>query len=75
MRHLLVALGSIVALPALAQTTDASDIPPPPYLADEGMVLFLFVAIFVAAAWSLAVFMQASPRPSRSLSRRRLFSR
>jgi hypothetical protein len=73
MRHLLAALASLVALPAVAQTADASAIPPPPYLADEGMVLFLFVAIFVAAAWSLAVFMQASPRPSRSFLRRNLF--
>jgi len=71
MRHLLTVLFSLATMPAFAQnlSADANEIPPP-YLGDSVLVLFLFVAIFVAAAWSLAVFMQMSPR---RFARGRLF--
>jgi hypothetical protein len=60
-----------VASPALA-VSDATAIPPPPYLVQPVMVLLAFLAIFVIAAWSLSSLIGISPRPARlKLWRRR----
>src|ERR1700751_548894 len=44
---------SLTASPALA-LSDATEIPPPPYLLQPVMVLVIFLGIFVCAAWSLS---------------------
>lgn len=56
--------GVIAASPALAEA-DAMALPPPPYLVQPVIVLLAFLAIFVAAAWSLSTLMGISPRPAR----------
>jgi hypothetical protein len=45
--------------------SDATAIPPPPYLVQPVMVLLAFLAIFVTAAWSLSALMGISPRHAR----------
>ena len=62
---------SLLATPALAYA-DATQIPPPPYLVQPAVVLLVFLAIFVSAAWSLSTLMGISARPIRlQLWRRR----
>ena len=53
---------SLAATPALA-FSDATQIPPPPYLVQPIAVLLIFLAIFVGAAWSLSTLMGVSSRP------------
>jgi len=60
----------LAASPALA-LSDATEIPPPPYLMQPVMVLVIFLGIFVCAAWSLSALMGISPRPPRMKWRRR----
>ena len=55
---------SLAASPALAYS-DATQIPPPPYLVQPVAVLLIFLAIFVGAAWSLSTLMGISSRPTR----------
>ena len=55
---------SLAASPALA-FSDATQIPPPPYLVQPVAVLLIFLAIFVGAAWSLSTLMGISSRPAR----------
>ena len=55
---------SLAASPALA-VSDATQIPPPPYLVQPVAVLLIFLAIFVGAAWSLSTLMGISTRPVR----------
>ena len=55
---------SLAASPALA-FSDATQIPPPPYLMQPIAVLVIFLAIFVGAAWSLSTLMGISSRPAR----------
>jgi hypothetical protein len=55
---------SLAASPALA-FSDATQIPPPPYLVQPIAVLLIFLAIFVGAAWSLSTLMGISSRPTR----------
>lgn len=63
---LAVCANAFAACPAAAQTySDAAAIPPPPNLMEPVLVLMLFVVIFVAAAWSLAMFMQSPLRSAR----------
>lgn len=62
-RALALAL-ALTASPALA-FSDATQIPPPPYLVQPVVVLLVFLAIFVAAAWSLSSLMGISARPAR----------
>jgi hypothetical protein len=69
-RHCLTLFLSLAASPALA-LSDATEIPPPPYLMQPVMVLVIFLAIFVCAAWSLSALMGISPRPLRMKWRRR----
>ena len=55
---------SMAASPAMA-FSDATQIPPPPYLVQPIAVLLIFLAIFVGAAWSLSTLMGISSRPAR----------
>lgn len=55
---------SASATAALAYS-DATQIPPPPYVVQPVVVLLVFLAIFVGAAWSLSTLMGFSPRPIR----------
>ena len=55
---------SMAASPAMA-FSDATQIPPPPYLMQPIAVLLIFLAIFVGAAWSLSTLMGISSRPAR----------
>ncbi len=55
---------SLAASPALA-FSDATQIPPPPYLVQPVAVLLIFLAIFVGAAWSLSTLMGVTSRPAR----------
>jgi len=65
-RQAVTILGSLAAGPAFAQGfSDASAIPPPPYLVEPVLVLLVFLAIFVGAAWSLSALMGVSHRPAR----------
>ena len=61
---------SMTASPALA-LSDATEIPPPPYLLQPVMVLVIFLGIFVCAAWSLSALMGISPRLPRMRWQRR----
>lgn len=61
-RHILALSLSLAASPALA-FSDATAIPPPPYLVQPVMVLLVFLVIFVGAAWSLSMLMRVSSRP------------
>ena len=61
---------ALAASPALA-LSDATEIPPPPYLLQPVMVLVIFLGIFVCAAWSLSALMGISPRAPRMGWRRR----
>ena len=45
--------------------SDATQIPLPPYVIQPAVVLLVFLAIFVGAAWSLSTLMGFSPRPIR----------
>lgn len=45
--------------------SDATQIPPPPYLVQPIAVLLIFLAIFVGAAWSLSTLMGVTSRPAR----------
>ena len=45
--------------------SDATQIPPPPYLVQPIAVLLIFLAIFVGAAWSLSTLMGISSRSTR----------
>ena len=63
-RHALTLLFVGAASPALA-FSDASEIPPPPYLVQPVVALLVFLAIFVGAAWSLSTLMGFNPRPAR----------
>ena len=63
-RQVLTLFLSLAASPALA-FSDATEMPPPPYLVQPVMVLLVFLAIFVVAAWSLSTLMGFSPRPAR----------
>jgi hypothetical protein len=60
----LALLFSLAASPAMA-FSDATQIPPPPYLVQPIAVLLIFLAIFVGAAWSLSSLMGISSRPVR----------
>lgn len=60
-------LGVLAASPALARS-DATSIPPPPTLVQPDFVLLVFLAIFVAAGWSLSALMG---QPVRLKPRRR----
>jgi hypothetical protein len=62
--RILTLAASLVASPALAYS-DATQIPPPPYLVQPVTVLLIFLGIFVGAAWSLSTLMGVSPRPVR----------
>jgi len=55
---------SLGVSPALA-LSDATAIPPPPYLMQPVAVLAIFLGIFVCAAWSLSALMELSRRPPR----------
>jgi hypothetical protein len=55
---------SLAASPALA-FSDATQIPPPPYMVQPIAVLLIFLAIFVGAAWSLSTLMGISSHPAR----------
>ncbi len=58
---------SLSASPAVAQgAADATTLPPPPYQMEPVLVLLAFLAIFVAAAWSLSALMGIT-RPVRLL--------
>jgi hypothetical protein len=63
-RHALALSFSLLATPALAYS-DATVIPPPPYVVQPAVVLLVFLAIFVGAAWSLSSLMGFSSRPIR----------
>ena len=63
-RPLLTLFVLLSASPALA-SSDATEIPPPPYLMQPVTVLAIFLGIFVCAAWSLSALMGISPRPPR----------
>ncbi|HEX4369926.1 MAG TPA: hypothetical protein VH019_01160 [Rhizomicrobium sp.] len=63
-KHVLALPFSLAASPALA-FSDATQIPPPPYLVQPIAVLLIFLAIFVGAAWSLSTLMGLSSRPAR----------
>ena len=63
-RPLLTIFLALAASPALA-LSDATEIPPPPYLLQPVTVLAIFLGIFVCAAWSLSMLMGVSPRPHR----------
>ena len=69
-RPALILFLSLAASPALA-LSDATEIPPPPYLMQPVMVLVIFLGIFVCAAWSFSTLMGISPRPPRMKWRRR----
>ena len=60
-QSLLTLFVSLTASPALA-LSDATEIPPPPYLLQPVIVLVIFLGIFVCAAWSLSSLMGISPR-------------
>lgn len=63
-RQAVTILGCLAAGPAFA-FSDASTIPPPPYLIEPVFVLLAFLAIFVGAAWSLSALMGITHRPAR----------
>jgi hypothetical protein len=69
-RPFLILFATLAASPALA-FSDATEIPPPPYLLQLVMVLAIFLGIFVCAAWSLSALMGISPRQPRMKWRRR----
>lgn len=65
-RQAMTILGCLAAGPVFAQGfSDASAIPPPPYLIEPVFVLLAFLAIFVGAAWSLSALMGITRRPVR----------
>ena len=63
-RPALTLLFWLAASPAWA-FSDATQIPPPPYVVQPVVVLLVFLAIFVGAARSLSTLMGISPRPAR----------
>jgi hypothetical protein len=63
-RGFLALFGMVAASPAFA-AADATAIPPPPALVQPVTVLLVFLAIFVAAAWSLSTLMGFRHRPAR----------